>query len=48
MNENICCGYSKEPSKSDGSFEQPKCVYTINGQEIMITISHKGNAHLDL
>ena len=24
LNQNICCGYSKEPSQWDGSFEQPK------------------------
>ena len=22
LNQNICCGYSKEPSRRDGSFEQ--------------------------
>ena len=24
FNQNICCGYSKEPSQLDGSFEHPK------------------------
>ena len=24
LNQNICCGYSKEPSHRDGSFEHPK------------------------
>ena len=24
LNQNICCGYSKEPSQWDGSFEHPK------------------------
>ena len=26
LNQNICCGYSKEPSQWDSSFEQPKHV----------------------
>ena len=24
LNQNICCGYSKEPSRSDGTFEHPE------------------------
>ena len=24
LNQNICCGYSKEPSRWDGSLEHPK------------------------
>ena len=24
LNQNICCGYSKEPSPWNGSFEHPK------------------------
>ena len=24
LNQNICCGYSKEPSQRDGSYEHPK------------------------
>ena len=24
LNQNICCGYSKEPSHGDGSYEHPK------------------------
>ena len=27
LNENICYGYSKEPSQLDGSFEQPKHIF---------------------
>ena len=25
--QNICCGYSKEPSQGDGSFEHPKHMF---------------------
>ena len=28
LNQNICCGYSKIPSQSDGSFEHTKHVKT--------------------
>ena len=27
VNQNICCGYSKEPSRWDGSFEHPKHMF---------------------
>ena len=27
LNQNIYCGYSKEPSKGDGSFELPKLMF---------------------
>ena len=27
LNQNICCGYSKEPSQGDGSFEHPKHMF---------------------
>ena len=29
--QNICCGYSKEPSQRDGSFEHPKTYVYIDG-----------------
>ena len=37
--QNICCGYSKEPSQSDGSFEHPKHMSKLMGKKI-ITILH--------
>ena len=32
---NICCGYSKEPSQLDGSFELPKHVFKLMGKKII-------------
>ena len=29
LNQNICCGYSKEPSRWDGSFEHPKLMFKL-------------------
>ena len=29
LNRIICCGYSKEQSKCDGSFEKPKHMFTL-------------------
>ena len=34
LNQNICCGYSKEPSHWDGSFEHPKHMFKLMGKEI--------------
>ena len=34
LNQNICCGYSKEPSQRDGSFEHPKHMFKLTGKEI--------------
>ena len=34
LNQNICCGYSKEPSHPDGSFESPKRRFQMMGKEI--------------
>ena len=34
LNQNICCGYSKEPSQWDGSFENPKHMSKLMGNEI--------------
>ena len=39
LNQNICCGYSNEPSQSDGSFEHPKHMLKLMGKKIF-TISH--------
>ena len=32
LNQNICCGYSKEPSQRDCSFEHPKHVLKLMGK----------------
>ena len=32
---NICCGYSKEPSHCDGSFEHPKHMFELMGKKII-------------
>ena len=34
LNPNICCGYLKEPSQWDGSFEHPKHMFKLKGEEI--------------
>ena len=34
LNQNICCGYSKEPSQWDGSFEHPKHMFKLMGNEV--------------
>ena len=34
LKQNICCGYSKEPSQWDGSFEYPKHMLKLIGKEI--------------
>ena len=33
--QNICCGYSKEPSQWDGSFEHPKHMFKLMGKKII-------------
>ena len=35
LNQNICCGYSKEPSQWDGSFEHPKHMFKLMGKKII-------------
>ena len=35
LNHNICSGYSKEPSQRDGSFEHPKHMFKLMGEEKM-------------
>ena len=32
FNQNICCGYSKEPSQCDALFEHPKHMLKIMGK----------------
>ena len=40
LNQNICCGYSKEPSRWDDSFEHPKHMFNLIDKKI-IAILHK-------
>ena len=37
----ICCGYSKEPSQWDGSFEHPKHVLKLMGKKIFTILRWK-------
>ena len=41
FNQNICCGYSKEPSQWDGSFEHPKHMLIIMGKKIFTILRWK-------
>ena len=34
LNQNICCGYSKEPSQGDGSLEHPEHMLKLIVKEI--------------
>ena len=34
LNLNMCCGYSKEPSQLNGSFEHPKHMLKLMSKEI--------------
>ena len=35
LNQNICCGYSKEPSRWDGSLEHPKQMLKLMDKKII-------------
>ena len=41
LNQNICCGYSKEPSQGDVFFECPKHILKLIGKKIL-SILHSG------
>ena len=41
--QNIGCGYSKEPSQWDGSFEHPQHMFKLMGKKIL-TLLRKKNA----
>ena len=41
LNQNICCGYSKEPSQRDGSFEQPKLMFKLKNKKIIAILRIK-------
>ena len=47
LNQHICCGYSKEPSQWEGSFEHPKHMLKIIGKKIF-TILHWNFVYLNL
>ena len=38
LNQNICCGYSKEPSQRDGSVEHPKNMLKLINKNIFIIL----------
>ena len=40
-NQNICYGYSKEPSQRDGSFEHPKNLLKLMGKKIFAILQSK-------
>ena len=41
LNQNICCGYSKEPSHWDGSFEHPKHMFKLMDKKIITILRRK-------
>ena len=41
LNQNICCGYSKELSQGDGSFEHPKHMLKRMGKKIFTFLRGK-------
>ena len=43
INKNISCGYSKEPSQWDGSFEHPKKMFKVMGKKIIRFLKHSIN-----
>ena len=50
--QNICCGYSKEPSQLDGSLEHPKHMFKLMGKKIIKVYANKislsGPMHVDV
>ena len=48
LNQNICCGYSKEPSQWDGSFEHPKTYVKTDGSENIYIFMLKIFVYLNL
>ena len=41
LNQSICCGYSIELSQWDGSFEHPKRMFKLMGNEIIAILRWK-------
>ena len=48
LNQNIGCGYTKEPSQRDSSFEHPKHMFKLMGEEINAILGAQANHYLDL
>ena len=46
LNQNICCGYSKEPSQWDGSFKRPKNILKLIGNIYTFTLIFFLSKHL--
>ena len=42
LNQNICCGYSKEPSRWGGSFEHPKQMFKLMDKKIFTNLHLSG------
>ena len=41
LNQNICCGYSNEPSRRDSSFEHPKHIFRLTHKKIITNLRSK-------
>ena len=41
LSQNICCGYSKELSQRDGSFEHPKQMFKLMDKKILTILGSK-------
>ena len=41
INQNICCGYSKEPSQWDGSFEHSQHVFKLIDKKMVLILLSK-------
>ena len=48
LNQNVCCGYSKEPSQWDGSFEHPKHMLELMGKKIFTILRWNFFVYLNL
>ena len=48
LNQNICCGYSKELSQPDDSSEHPKQTLKMMGKKIYTVLHSKFLVYLDL
>ena len=41
INQNICCGYTKELSQRDGSFEHPKQMLKLTDKKLFLILHSK-------
>ena len=46
--QNICCGYSKEPSQGDGSLKHPKHMFKLMSKKIITIFTLLKFPYLDL